>query len=401
MRENSPSDLRFTTYDSDPLGKLVAGRLRLTAFGFAFVYSFAAYMSAVVSLILYALFKPSVLPRFADLAREEPAMIAAALIYALLLGPAIVAFYPWMTRVTGELFMDLFESGVFEEGVGKKHLRDVVAGDQSSARSDLNDPRWTWAAAAVVLGVAELSTITGMRGLWENTPEVKYDIWVWNVVALPWAIVGWYVVCILAAREFAVIRSLYRLFDPEKSSTGGWPIRVRFQHPDKCGGFGRLNAFSFRFSILIALCALGLLLLMFSSIQTNGWEGSLTKDYLLWLGVLVYIVVGPTMFFLTLGSAHRVMALQKNNDLKMISNRLENEYAKALKKFNKQQDDDLPVVVKEVVDLQALYAITSRFPTWPFDITALRRFAALFSSPFVVAFVVGLLVKAIETVVAG
>ncbi|MBI4233394.1 MAG: hypothetical protein HY686_03040, partial [Chloroflexi bacterium] len=368
--------LRFTTYDHEPVGRFLVGRLNLSVPGFVVLALVATACLHLIAVLLYTVLFPSALP---DLARfqytEWPSVI-----FSWVVIPLILAFYPWMTRVTGRIIADLCLDGVVERE--KNSLRALVLDGRHSLKHNLCDKRWTYAA----LGVAALWSFAaigiGFSGQWRATLRVGSDIWLFNMVTIPGFAIALYMLGIIVARELATIHGLYRLFNERlPGGKASETIRVRPWHPDGCGGLHRLNGYSIRFSYLIALCGFGLLLATYLSVRTFTLTGSLKHDPILWLAIAIYLVLAPAVFFLTLGSAHRAMLRSKTEHLRVISEQLDQEYRSA--KSNLAAESGVLVAYTEKVKrLHELCNLTAKFPVWPFDATTLRRFAVAVIAPF-------------------
>jgi len=376
--------LIFETHKNEPLGAILLGKLKLNPIGLFLLVVFGVAFIQGSGLLVYTLISgldESALIRFLYLQWH------ILLLYWVVV-PSILAFYPWVGRTVGRLFAGLYIDGALTRD--EKGLFVLVA----SVRDHICDKRWTYAAVSLTIVSLAILVYTGLIGQdWAGTPGIKFDIRLYYIIQLPGVGVAGYILYIIVAREIATVRSLFRLFN--ESSSGHKVVKsvhVRPWHPDRCGGLGRLNKYAIRFSYFIALVALGLSLFTYFSLLKCDYNiyKSLSTDPGLWAAIVAYVVLAPSLFFLTLGSAHRAMHGEKVESLRGISEQLDIEYEKTHRVY-KKSSSILAASAEKVRLLHELYELTDKFPVWPFDTATIRRFATAWIAPFlIVALSVGI-----------
>lgn len=393
-REETARSLHFDTFDHDPLGKLLVGTLKLNPLGVAALAVFVTGISYLVAALLYALLLPAALSDWARFVFTEWYMVA--LWWAVI--PAGLAFYPWVTRVTGSLFAGLYIAGVVQRDYNE--VRNLVCQSRASVRSHICDKRWTYAAISVALVEVIIWTITGLVGRdWDKTPYIGHDIWLHYVILIPATLGANYMLYIMVAREIATIRGLFRLFNEGRDGGRGVErVNVQPWHPDGCGGLGRLRDYAIRFSYLVAIVAVALLLLIYDSVSMYGIRGSLINDPGMWAGIVAYVVLAPGLFFLTLGSAHRAMLSEKHSRLRAISTQLDREYQNTSSNLS-AEGAVLGTSLDKIKRLHDLYELTVKFPVWPFDLATLRRFGTAVVAPFITVAVSASIERAIQRLI--
>lgn len=385
-RSKTARSLRFDTFDHDPLGKLLVGTLKLNPLGVAALAVLVTGIIYLVAALLYALLSPASLSDWARYVFTKWYVVALSWVVM----PAVLAFYPWVTRVSGSLFADLYIAGVVQRDYNE--VRNLVCQSPASVKNHICDKRWTYAAIGVALVAVSIWTYTGLVGRdWDITPYIGHGIWLHFVLLIPAALVGNYMLYIVVAREIAIIRGLYRLFNEGRGGDKEVErVNVQPWHPDGCGGLGQLRDYAIRFSYFLAMVAVVLLLFTYISIDDYGFRDSLITDPGMWAGIVAYIVLAPGLFFLTLGSAHRAMLSEKRSHLHQISNQLDREYQNT--RANLSADSAvLGASLDKIRRLHDLYDLTVKFPVWPFDLATLRRFGTAVVAPFItVALPVGI-----------
>jgi hypothetical protein len=198
-------------------------------------------------------------------------------------------------------------------------------------------------------------------------------------LSLLWMLIGLYCVLLLLIYSALSIYWLNRLF---KSFT----IRVRPLNPDQAGGLSPLGSFTLKLSYLIA-CT-GFMLVVTPITRNYVAVGTLRFRWTveLVIGLGIYLITAPVVFFGPLWVAHRVMEDAREQLLSQIARRFDMVW-------NSVQDglgvgvgiSRLDSSLKALKELKALHETASKFPVWPFNLPNLARFGATYVSPLVVA----------------
>jgi hypothetical protein len=171
-------------------------------------------------------------------------------------------------------------------------------------------------------------------------------------------------------------------------------INVRPLHPDQAGGLSPLGDFTLTLSYLVTF--VGILLVINPLIRSYVLEGTLrfrwTTDLLVGLGI--YVVAAPTIFFAPLSVAHNSMKDARALILLQIARRFDAEYMSVQRAL----DGDISGLendLKTLKELQTLHGTTTKFPVWPFNVANTTRFSASFLSPIILGIVTNLIGKVI------
>jgi hypothetical protein len=221
-----------------------------------------------------------------------------------------------------------------------------------------NTPLWSWLSTGISVAAAIFALA------WWFPPPQRPLV---GILLLPW-MCGWYMICMIAGRELAMVAGLRAFF-------GEGDFILDPLHPDRCGGLGPLNHFALTFTYLIAACALGLAIMTYLAILT----GNLKSSYLLAIAWAAYFVLAPYCFFGVLGTPHRRMQEAKEQLLRNIAQRFQKEYAEIHREL--RDEAQLSHSLEAIQHLRAVYELTESFPVWPFDASSIRRFAGAVLAP--------------------
>lgn len=355
--------LRFRTYAGDPLAVWLLDKLRLSPLSLGLLTIVVAGLVMGVSLVIYALaFPAETLENFLTWQADN----WQGAIYGGLVTPLAVGFYGWINIATGDLFRQLFRDKVF--AWSDAEFEAVLTQGQNSPERIYNHWGWTAAAVAVTsVWVVASFAMAVWTGPWGSPEPVGEDIWIYVLATYPFGTVAIYMLCMIAAKEFATIYGLRRLFQGEA-------FRLVPLHPDGCGGLQALSKYALRFGYFLAVAGLGLALLSVQSINL-GTE-HFAKDYILHLGLGLYVVLAPLTFFASVGTAHARMAAHKRALLLWVSRLFDETHSDVVEamKGTKALSD---TTLAEVNRLHSLYRTVEGFPVWPFDVRTIRNFTAV------------------------
>ncbi len=162
-------------------------------------------------------------------------------------------------------------------------------------------------------------------------------------------------------------------------------VNVRPLHPDRAGGLSPLGNFALRLSYLMALHGVLLVLapITRSFLMSATFGFRFQPDILVGLGI--YTLIAPAVFFAPLAVAHSSMRLAKERLLLQI----DEKYEVVLGKIQKTLGDDvcdLEADLKSLTELQSLHAVAKEFPVWPFNLENLARFGTTYFIPVFLGF---------------
>ena len=106
------------------------------------------------------------------------------------------------------------------------------------------------------------------------------------------------------------------------------------------------------------------------------------SQWVIFLGIPLYIVVSLACFLIPLYSSHVGMNKIKLKLLKSISIKLHEEYLIANNGLN-EDPETLTNEVDKIQQIRGLYDMTIRFPAWPFDVETKRKYLLSVMTPIV------------------
>ena len=342
---------------------------------------------------------------------NDPATYTNLVAYAI-----TVAYYVWMPRGINEVFTKLRDNKVITEPELAADAGERRWDSYTSFAADMEDwfdRRWWPALILAIVVVTEVTLVLpqylamGQSAWWTaNTLNLIGSI-LWSSIAV------YCLGSILVYSAFTILW-LNRLF-------GEFPVRIRPLYPDHAGGLAPLGEFTLRQSYLAAM--VGIMLVITPVTRNYVVNGTLefrwTTEIL--VGLSVYLIAAPIVFFATLSVAHASMRRSKDQFLLEIARRFESEYvniqdalhpdhedisdleqvAESRRAAQTSHDQELPCSpssdlssldqsLETLEQLQDLYDMTSRFPVWPFNMANLRRFSTSYLSPVLLAIIVNL-----------
>jgi hypothetical protein len=87
-------------------------------------------------------------------------------------------------------------------------------------------------------------------------------------------------------------------------------------------------------------------------------HGTLLGALPLMIGIALYVLMAPLLYFVLLGTAHDAMRQAKDAELLRLSKMIQDAYSRLT---------SAGTDAKKVTDLQTMYAAVERFPVWPFE----------------------------------
>lgn len=355
------TDLRFKSYQRDPLARLIIDRLRLTPFRFALVMVGAtALFYALAAALIAAFYTSGDLVEFLLWARRSWAHLIL-----LLIPPTIMGFYCWINIATGHLFDGLAKDNVVE--VSNEKLHEMVLGGKGSIKEAYNRSAWGIVSMFFTVFIVVLTVVR--PGFGQGEDATGSHMVLFAAIMLPFNAFLIYTVSMMVAKVIITIRSLGKLFSHTT-------LNLRPLHPDRCGGLRRLQDYTMIVNYAIAVAGFGLSLLVYLSFKA----GHLATDYHLYVFLGGYVFLAPYCFFATLGTAHQAMKTAKESFLHNISEQFQGAYAEMQERLTSKHGE-LRDNLDKIEQLQTFHKLTQSFPIWPFDVRSIRRFAAMTATP--------------------
>jgi hypothetical protein len=313
---------------------------------------------------------------------NDPAMYAHVAI-----GAIFFAYWTWLPRGISEMYEGLAANEIAMRGDGAAGSGRRVYGD-FAARMRLS---YGWrvvpvAALAVSVAVVFLLLLPRYRvrmaagDAWSMADPLGVGL------SAVWAFVACYALASVVGYYAITVAWLRRLFREIR-------LRVQPLHPDGAGGLGSLGGLSIRVSYLVTVVGL---LLAITAVTREYYFARLgipyTPTHDIAIAIALYAIGSPVVFFALPAVAHQTMRGAKNALLLDIGEMFEREYLR-LKSALASEAVPLKEGLERLQQLQNLYDMTRRFPVWPFNVENLRRFAATFISPIVLALATNVLLR--------
>lgn len=359
--------VRLRTYRGDPLASWLHDRVRLSVLSLGLLGLLGSGLVMGVSVAVYALAFPA--GTLEDFLAWQSDNWEQAVFWGVVL-PGVFGFYGWINVATGDLLLALFRDKVF--AWSDSEFEAVLYQGEKALDRVYN--HWGWTAAAIVLttmftgGTLAVEVLVTPYGGPEPLGE---NIWAYALVSRPLGIVGAYMLCMIAAKEFATIYSLRRLFQTEA-------FRLIPLHPDGCGGLQAVSGYALRFGYFLGVAGLGLAVMSVQSVSIGTEHFS--RDYVLHFALALYVILAPLTFFASVATAHARMAAHKRALLFWVSSLFDRAQTDVLEAKNGRK----PLgekTLEEVNRLHSLYRTVESFPVWPFDVRTIRIFTAVVVAP--------------------
>jgi hypothetical protein len=348
----------FEYKNDDPLAGIIRDRLHWSPKKYGFMI---LIINAVIDFSTALYFKAFVTESGPPGLFQDPTMLLVS--YVMM--PVVGGFYLWSINQIGILLQQLRETNVFTD----EARLDVLYQDfKRSLMSRM--PFYASLIISVVVAVVLLGTNLDWYP-WPQTVSFLNHSDIIPVLKTPMWFISMYGVCFGLFNIASTIAALRRLFLDQT-------IRISPWHPDRCGGLKGISRYSTTLGNAIAVIGLTI------SVQTiqEIHYGTFSSSYLTWLGLIGYVVLAPLVFFLPLGTAHRVMRQAKTTQLLALSRQFDIQYKQVTSALS-QGESELAESVEKIESLQTLYKITEEFIIWPFNVVNLRRFLTLTLAPLI------------------
>jgi hypothetical protein len=287
-------------------------------------------------------------------------------IYEFLVHPVILGYLVWLQTAGGQLLTEL---------VGR-----AVPGSEDRLRRVLDKGRrrlqaWWVSPACMVLGL--LFTIWFVRAFSEAAGPAPYPSWITVHRAIAWVrsplvFVVFYALTLVIYHLIIITLTVSELLTNQE-------IRIEPFHPDRAGGLGFVGRFSANLGYLIGVLGL---LLSIRMIQAPA-DFSDERMSVFLLGIVAYLVLAPTVFFLPLWAVHRAMANYRERLLADVSAKFDAALGQ-LQGLSGGSVDQVEGWVKGMQQLTNVRAlIMDRVSVWPFSRESVRKYLGLAWSPLI------------------
>lgn len=347
-------------YRSDPLARFLLDRCRLTPVSFAL-------LSAIIMTGLYIL---SAWASNTLVLRGEPKGLLEdwfPWLWVCFFNPVILGYYLWAAKAIGKLSRNLEKANVVE--IYEKNIDMALSAYQQPWRK------------VFALGIAIICSLLFFLS------RSDFDNWTGSgtlpklaatTVTLPTIYMGSMLVLNLITNIWVIQEFL-----------SNKELQVNPLHPDQCGGLSSLSEYSLKTAYLAAVFG-GMIGLSEYQVITQGLA---QRYWILHLGLLLYLVVSLLCFFAPLLTAHTGMKEAKEKLLMTIAQQFHDDYKRTQSNLNADAQT-LKNEIAKIRELRSFYALTDKFPVWPFDVQTLRKYSVSAATPLLPP-LIGLLQKAL------
>ena len=361
MEIRVPTDMEFR--NTDPLASLIRDGLNWSPKRYCFVI-LAINLVIDFSLALY--FKTFITFSGPPGLFQDP----TTLLVDFVMMPVIGAYYIWSTVRIGPLLQDLYASKVIpsDAKIDKivQELKQTLRSKKALAASIFSSVSITLILIGTFLNWYPWPPIKGFYDHANILIWLKSPIWLVTMYGLSFGLFN-------IATTIYILRRIFR----------GHSMNISPWHPDRCGGLKGISNYSMTLGYAIAVIGLTLSVQIIQEIRSDTFGSS----YLTWVGLVMYILLSPMIFFLPLGTAHDAMIRAKKSHLLVLSKQFDIHY-KRIADSLANDNGEIESSVMRIEALQTLYKITDDFTIWPFDVVNLRRFLTITLAPLLPALVI-------------
>jgi hypothetical protein len=300
------------------------------------------------------------------LAKEPLAFLMTDLAQAIILGG-----FCWLQVAGDKLISGLVNENILE--FDENLYRELAKGHRH-----LRSPWLLLIATVLSVGYAAGLILVFPR----ISGQLTYPSWgtahpaiVW--IALPVTFMVFYALVMSVLDLIILISVVNRVFRRSR-------IQIQPLHPDRAGGLAAVGQFSANLGYGMGLIGLTISVGIVNAIVTS------YVDYAWLLGLTIYLLVAPIIFFLPLWSAHVKMADHQKYLVKEVSRAFDEVFAQ-LRASRSQDPEESEPLLKRMRQLDEMRARIMQFPLWPFNVGSVRKFFGLVLSPALPAVISGIL----------
>lgn len=337
-------------------------KTKLSPFGVFILFLGINLASTIPVAIYFGAWNPS---QFSEGLSSEP----SALLNDNLAIPIIFAYFQWIQASGGMVFKKILDEGSIiknnnVEGILIKYKKHLIN-------------KWLPIIASLI------GLIFTYWFLWFFTqpPSQINSSWVFVNPAIVWIrapmmFITSYALVIFVYDLAIIVRVLNELF---VSGT----VKVEPLHPDGAGGLSPIGHFSSSLGYVFFVLGLAYSVRI---INQNVIDFSGTDDIVALIGLVIYLLLSPFLFFLPLRSARAAMTESKNNLLKEVSGEFDRIFLE-IRNLRSQNADEIEPYLKRYRQIEETRKIIEKFPVWPFNIENIRGFISLVALPILPALI--------------
>jgi hypothetical protein len=154
-------------------------------------------------------------------------------------------------------------------------------------------------------------------------------------------------------------------------------------HPDGAGGLAPLGHFVSSLGYFLFMLGLAYSVRI---IQQNVVEISGMDDVVTVVGLVLYLLLAPLIFFLPLQSARGAMIASRNNLLMDVSKEFDATFSE-IHQLRSEKAETLEPLLKRQRQIEEMHKTIEKFPVWPFNLANIRNFFSLVLFPILPALI--------------
>lgn len=340
-------DLDF--YMGDKLLWLITKRLRWSPLRTAFLFSVIFLLIAAMVALAHGMLLPG--PNYTALLTDTYYLVTD-----ILLVPVALGYYVWSVSAPVKVLKEL-------EAAGSIKLED----------EEIQTGRRLLKTRIPTYGAIVLSAIITAAALYHNL-KVRLISGLWLHATL-WGLgvcIAMYslkiYIGIATALRYIVNAIFFRMVLRN--------VVLHPLHPDRAGGLRPLGRYALFTTYPVALvgsiAAFAEYWIFTHSLGGTSWE--------LHLLCVLYVILGPLVFFGPLWAAHGAMRRAKEDLMIRISKQFTHDFSLTYAELTGSAQS-LKDNIEKIRQLQELHRLARSFPVWPFDIVTIGRFLLTMSTP--------------------
>ncbi|MBD2299369.1 hypothetical protein [Nostoc sp. FACHB-190] len=284
-------------------------------------------------------------------------------IWLLLINPVVLGYYLWSFQAIDFVIQELEESDVLE--IDESEI-------QAINQISFNAYKSKWRIfLALISGIIFSLFVFGTRFKLQNSWTSSHP--------LPIIIVSISTLCLVYLGSILVINlitNIWILHSILKRALARKQFNVNPLHPDRCGGLRSLSDYAIKTAYLAAVLGLMVGFIEYQFLTRGTGQNLWFVHLIIPLDILLSIVC----FFGPLVAAHRGMNKAKEELLHEIARQFQADYAQIHSSLTGNAET-LKQGTEKIRNLRAFYALTDKFPVWPFDVQTFRQFLLTVSAP--------------------
>jgi hypothetical protein len=289
----------------------------------------------------------------------------SALINDLIFQPMIIVYYVWTRFSIARLLDEISENFLDRQAIEKVRFNYHQFVNQRRLHASFIVCTGVFAAIAYSIYTARIGL--GFKDAplptwWSEHPTIY-------LIAVPLIALSCYAMITIGYRLITLIRCLGELFATDQ-------IVIFLKHPDNAGGLGAIGKFSANLGWFLSVIGF---MLSVSIIQN---PENFYKDVMLLASIGIYLCMAPFLFLAPIRSAHSAMKAYHDKRILPYSKELtalELSLGQPLHRSFNENADTRRRIKSCIKDLE----LAKKYPLWPFNYTAVKKYISLILIPLV------------------